>query len=112
MIVTRLLHRSTPRIAATALKPHLVGKASATAALDGSLRPAPTHPRKTLPTIDYTRSFSTSIQGTVSDGKSSSHEKIQKTPGSVTRTLRVLDMDVVKNILNELRSVDTNSDGR
>jgi hypothetical protein len=33
-------------------------------------------------------------------------------PGSVTRTLRVLDMDVVKKILADLKSVDTNSDQR
>jgi len=32
--------------------------------------------------------------------------------GSVTKTLRVLDMEVVKKILDELRSVDVNSDGR
>lgn len=32
--------------------------------------------------------------------------------GTVTKTLRVLDMDVVKKILEELRSVDVNSDGR
>jgi hypothetical protein len=30
----------------------------------------------------------------------------------VTKTLRVLDMEVVKKILDELRSVDVNSDGR
>jgi hypothetical protein len=33
-------------------------------------------------------------------------------PGSVTKTLRALDMDAVKNILEELRSVDVNSDCR
>jgi hypothetical protein len=33
-------------------------------------------------------------------------------PGSVTKTLRVLNMDVVKQIMEELRSVDVNSDGR
>lgn len=36
----------------------------------------------------------------------------KQNPGSVTKKLRVLDMDVVKQILEELRSVDTNSDGR
>jgi hypothetical protein len=36
----------------------------------------------------------------------------QKEPGHVTKKLRVLDMGVVKEILAELRSVDTNSDGR
>lgn len=33
-------------------------------------------------------------------------------PGYVTKSLRVLDMDVVKKIQAELRSVDVNSDGR
>ena len=33
-------------------------------------------------------------------------------PGQVTKTLRVLDMDVVKKILDELKSVDANSDQR
>jgi hypothetical protein len=36
----------------------------------------------------------------------------ERLPGSVTKTLRVLDMDVVKQIMEELRSVDVNSDGR
>lgn len=53
-----------------------------------------------------------SIRGTVSDGVPTSHETTQRTPGCVTRTLRVLDMDVVRQILEELRSVDVNSDGR
>lgn len=33
-------------------------------------------------------------------------------PGTVTKNLRVLDIDVVKQIIEELRSVDVNSDGR
>jgi hypothetical protein len=36
----------------------------------------------------------------------------ERRPGSVTKTLRILDMDVVKQIMEELRSVDVNSDGR
>jgi hypothetical protein len=36
----------------------------------------------------------------------------ERQPGSVTKTLRVLNMDVVKQIMEELRSVDVNSDGR
>jgi hypothetical protein len=36
----------------------------------------------------------------------------ERQPGSVTKTLRVLNMDVVKEIMEELRSVDVNSDGR
>jgi len=37
---------------------------------------------------------------------------VQKKPDKVTKSLRVLDMDVVKQILEELKSVDVNSDGR
>lgn len=40
------------------------------------------------------------------------HAVFQKEPGHVTKKLRVLHMDVVKNILAELRAVDTNSDER
>lgn len=43
---------------------------------------------------------------------SSRADTVQKSPGSVTKTLRVLDMDVVRSILEELKSVDVNSDGR
>ena len=52
------------------------------------------------------------IRGMVSDGKSTIHETIQKSPGHVTRSLRVLDMDVVRKILDELKAVDVNADGR
>jgi hypothetical protein len=52
------------------------------------------------------------IRGIVSDGVSTSHEMKQKSPGHVTHTLRVLDMDVVRKILDELKSVDLNADGR
>jgi hypothetical protein len=54
----------------------------------------------------------TEIRGIVSDGVSTSHETKQKSPGHITRTLRVLDMDVVRKILDELKSVDVNADGR
>ncbi len=37
---------------------------------------------------------------------------VVQTPGSVTKKLRVLNMDTVKNILKELNAVDRNSDGR
>ena len=33
-------------------------------------------------------------------------------PSSITKKVRVLNIDVVKNILNELNTVDTNHDGR
>lgn len=43
----------------------------------------------------------------------SKHKPIdQLTPGTITKRLRVLDVDVVKKITEELRSVDANSDGR
>ena len=56
--------------------------------------------------------FTSTTRGTVSDGVPSENEIQQKTPGMVTRKLRVLDMAVVKQILEELRSVDANSDER
>ncbi|GAX14045.1 hypothetical protein FisN_5Lh031 [Fistulifera solaris] len=37
---------------------------------------------------------------------------VVQTPGTVTKKLRVLNMDTVKNILKELNAVDRNSDGR
>lgn len=61
----------------------------------------------TAPVVDTTE-----IRGMVSDGKSTIHETTQKTPGHVTRSLRVLDMDVVRKILEELKAVDVNADGR
>jgi hypothetical protein len=57
-------------------------------------------------------SDSSMIRGTVSDGTPSSDESQKNAPGYVTRTLRVLKMDVVRKILDELRSADVNSDGR
>jgi hypothetical protein len=50
-------------------------------------------------------------KGTVSDGTPTDNEIRQTSPGTVTKTLRVLDMAVVKQILEDLRSVDVNSDG-
>jgi hypothetical protein len=61
----------------------------------------------TAPVVDTSE-----IRGIVSDGVSTKHETTQKSPGHVTRTLRVLDMDVVRKILEELKSVDVNADGR
>lgn len=37
---------------------------------------------------------------------------VLQTPGTVTKKLRVLNMDTVKDILKELNAVDRNSDGR
>jgi hypothetical protein len=71
------------------------------------------------PILTSAHSFSSSTfasafttRGTVSDGKPSANEIQQKTVGVVTKKLRVLDMAVVKQILDELRSVDVNSDER
>lgn len=52
------------------------------------------------------------IKGTVSDGVSSPAEIRKEKAGYVTKKLRVLDMDTVEKIRNELKSVDANSDGR
>ena len=52
------------------------------------------------------------IKGAVSDGISSAAEIRKDRAGYVTKKLRVLDMDVVEKIKNELKSVDANSDGR
>jgi hypothetical protein len=43
---------------------------------------------------------------------SSRADIVQQSPGTVTKTLRVLDMSTVRAILEELRSVDVNADGR
>jgi hypothetical protein len=45
------------------------------------------------------RPFSSTTKGTVSDGVPSANEVQQKAVGSVTKKLRVLDMNVVKQIL-------------
>jgi hypothetical protein len=70
-----------------------------------------THHRNSS-TISSSNISSNMIRGTVSDGVPTSDEIQQNAPGHVTRTLRVLKMDVVRTILDELRSVDVNSDGR
>jgi hypothetical protein len=44
------------------------------------------------------RSFTSTTKGTVSDGVPTANEVQQKTVGTVTRKLRVLDMNVVKRI--------------
>ena len=54
-------------------------------------------------TVPTTYSFSTAaLDGAV----------VVQTPGTVTKKLRVLNMDTVKDILKELNAVDRNSDGR
>jgi hypothetical protein len=58
------------------------------------------------------RYLSTSIRGTVSDGVPTDHEIIRKSANSMTKRLRVLDVDVLENIKKELQSVDANHDGR
>jgi hypothetical protein len=111
------LRRNVPRIASPAFQQQVVlMTTSRWSPLDGQRRSTPTNAFSGLyvPSPHY---FSTSaataeIRGTVSDGRATHHETKQKSPGHVTRTLRVLDMDVVRKILEELKSVDVNADGR
>jgi hypothetical protein len=49
------------------------------------------------------------IKGTVSDGTPTNHEIQQQSIGHVTKNMRVLDMNVVEQIMEELRSVDADS---
>lgn len=123
MITTRariLVHRNVPRTAAAAFRQHrsvAVLSRALTANLDTTCSSFPVRkPRRERPSAPFfvtpSTRFSSSIRGTVSDGTPTSHETSQQVPGRVTRTLRVLDMDVVRNIQEELRSVDVNSDGR
>ena len=49
--------------------------------------------------------------GTVADGVATPNEIQQESVGTVTKKLRVLNMATVKKIVEELRSVDINSDG-
>jgi hypothetical protein len=126
MIGTRtILHRSAPRLASISFKqPMFVSLRALSLNESNTLAQYNSNSSKKGANDDgvfwapVIRPFSSPsaavppIQGAVSDGVSSKEETIQKTPGSVTKTLRVLNMDVVKNILDELRSVDVNSDGR
>jgi len=116
---TLLLHRSGP-LAATLLKQQqprlpvlLATKAFATTTSVPSSSPLLAG-HSTTTNDHYCRNFSAAvdIKGTVSDGVSSDAERTQKKAGYVTRKLRVLDMDVVEKIKNELQAVDANSDGR
>jgi hypothetical protein len=111
------LRRNVPRIASPAFQQQVVlMTTSRWSPLDGQRRSTPTNAFSGL-YVPSPHSFSTSaataeIRGTVSDGRATHHETKQKSPGHVTRTLRVLDMDVVRKILEELKSVDVNADGR
>ena len=100
MIATRtLMRRSGPRIARSLLNQQGVVLSSVHA--DRFIIPRETQPLG-LPSFD--RHFSTAIDLELAEK--------QRSPGKVSKTLRVLDMDVVKTIIQELRSVDVNSDGR
>lgn len=66
--------------------------------------------RKSFSAVGY--NSNDEIRGAVSDGQSSKHETSHTKVGHVTRQLRVLDMDTVKTILDELRSVDADSNER
>jgi len=133
---TLLLHRSGPLASKALLKPAvaapptsssstLLAKAffatsnNYTSIASSSLTTTTVSPLQQQHTSLYaTRPFSAAIspnvtiQGAVSDGVSSSSEIKKDKAGYVTRKLRVLDMDVVEKIKNELQSVDANSDGR
>lgn len=105
-----ILHRGAPRtlaVVARSFSPAWNGilDSPTSAGAAQSSRPFLVQPR-------YFSAATTDTRGTVSDGVPTSHETTLKTPGTVTRTLRVLDMDVVLKITEELRSVDVNSDGR
>ena len=110
MIGTRaLLYRSAPRLGAFASKSSLIlarSRGFSSIAID----------KLKLANKNYDfyspRFFSTAIRVTVPDGMPTELEIQQKSVGTVTKRLRVLDMDVVKKIQDELHSVDVNSDGR
>ena len=119
MLATRtFIHRSVPLTKALK-QPRLVLTASK-AFTTSSITKQPMIPglpsKISVIPPENKRFFSTSvypsIQGTVSDGVSSDAETLKSKTGYVTKKLRVLDMDVVEKIKNELRSVDVNSDGR
>jgi len=100
MIATRtLMRRSGPRIAKSLLNQQGVVLSSVHA--DRFIIPREPQPLG-LPSLD--RHFSTFVDLQIAEKQGSA--------GKVSKTLRVLDMDVVKTILEELRSVDVNSDGR
>jgi len=130
-----LIHRSAPLAAAKALKqPRMVltvSKAFTTtygsSSVLGTSSLAEQHPsngRLGLPSKisviaepahhQQQRFFSSAppIQGIVSDSVSSEAETVKSKTGYITKKLRVLDMDVVEKIKNELQSVDVNFDGR
>jgi hypothetical protein len=95
-----LIRRSAPRIAKHALaqssKKAFPASASTCISFDAFYSDSDRHHQPTIMPIRYY----SAIPGEL------------RRPGSVTKTLRVLDMDAVKTILEELRSVDVNSDCR
>lgn len=97
MISTAALRRSAPRFVGQVI----VGRQNTLHSVIGSQAGSILQQGWTCPTSAH--SFSTAaLDGTV----------VTQTPGSVTKKLRVLNMDTVKNILKELNAVDRNSDGR
>lgn len=92
MIAAPLTRRFLPHLAKTALSRQ--GAIIGTQALNLKAFSVPTIKK-------YTRQFSTIDPSAV-----------VVEPSMVTKKVRVLNIDVVKNILNELNSVDTNHDGR
>lgn len=121
MISTRLtiIHRNVvPRVVnAMFQQRHILSNYNRTSTMNSDVnKPSPNPTFVGIPTERYMSTLpavdTTEIRGMVSDGKSTIHETKQKTPGHVTRTLRVLDINVVRKILEELKSVDVNADGR
>jgi hypothetical protein len=114
------LRRNVPRIVSPAFQQQVaLGTSSLWTTMDGEHRSIPMHlahsnafPGLYVPPPHYFSTSAAEIRGTVSDGVATHHETKQKSPGHVTRTLRILDMDVVRKILEELKSVDVNADGR
>ena len=109
------LRRNVPRIVSPAFKQQVL--LTSTLVVDRPIASAQAQPANrfsgiSIPPSYYFSTSATEIRGTVSDGSATHHETTQKSPGHVTRTLRVLDMDVVRKILAELKSVDVNADGR
>lgn len=96
MISTTLIRRSAPRLVSSWVARQ--GGVTGGQLLLNLSAPAPSHVYS-LPRA----SFSTAIDPAANAVDS---------PPAVTNKVRVLNMDVVKNILNDLASVDVNNDGR
>jgi hypothetical protein len=95
-----LIRRSTPRIAKHVLAQSSKKTFPASASTCVSFDAFYSDSERSQPTTMTIRQFSAIPAAEV------------RRPGTVTKTLRVLNMNVVKQIMEELRAVDVNSDGR